>query len=590
MKTLLFALFAGLSLAAPSAAPQAREARPGILLLAHGGAPAWNDNVLAIARDLDRAHPTEVAFGMATRANIQAAADKLAARGATEIVAVPLFVSSHSSVVRSTEYLLGLRPDAPADLARFAKMSHGAHGNGHGAPAGDHAGHGAATASDLGTTPIVTTLPVRMTEALNRHALLGAIVADRARAISTAPACEAVILVAHGPVPDDDNALWLADLRALAAHVTGYASVDILSLRDDAPAPVRDAATAQLRAKVTAARGQGRDVVIVPVLLSYGGIERGLKARLEGLDYRLPAQGIAPDARLAEWVQAVSGLAATSERQLLITPAQLAARIADPNLVLLHVGEKDGYDRAHITGARFVDYRDYRNGLHTSGDLTLQMLPANTLHERLAALGISDGSRVVVYFADGWITPATRVMLTLDYAGLDDVALLDGGMDAWTRAGQTVTAAVTPERAGTLSPLKLRPVVVDADNVQASLGRAGVAIVDARTTNFYEGTQTGGRPDARHKTGHIQGARSVPFSTLFNEDGSVKPVAELRAIFDAAGVKPGDTVIAYCHIGQQATGVAFAARLLGRKVVLYDGSFEDWSRRDLPVEAGPARR
>ena len=51
-----------------------------------------------------------------------------------------------------------------------------------------------------------------------------------------------------------------------------------------------------------------------------------------------------------------------------------------------------------------------------------------------------------------------------------------------------------------------------------------------------------------------------------------------------AGVKPNDTVIGYCHIGQQATAMLFAARSLGYKVVLYDGSFEDWSKRDLPVD------
>jgi hypothetical protein len=87
--------------------------------------------------------------------------------------------------------------------------------------------------------------------------------------------------------------------------VAGYPSVDVISLRDDAPAPVRDAATAELRALVTKRRGEGREVLVVPVLLSFGGIERGLKTRLEGLDYRIPAQGIAPDARLAEWVKAV---------------------------------------------------------------------------------------------------------------------------------------------------------------------------------------------------------------------------------------------------------------------------------------------
>ena len=58
----------------------------------------------------------------------------------------------------------------------------------------------------------------------------------------------------------------------------------------------------------------------------------------------------------------------------------------------------------------------------------------------------------------------------------------------------------------------------------------------------------------------------------------------MRAAFTKAGVKPGDTVITYCHIGQQATAVLFAARTLGYKVMLYDGSFEDWSRRDLPVD------
>ena len=302
MKLIVLAAALLSSIAAPSvsiAPPQQQAGRPGILLLAHGGAAEWNDNVLAIARAVDATHPTEVAFGMATRANIQAAADKLAARGATEIVAVPLFVSSHSSVVRATEYLLGLRADAPPELARFAKMSHGPQAAGHGA--NGHAGHGAAGDAD-GTQPIATALPTRITPALNSHPLLGAIVADRARAISTDPSRESVILVAHGPVGDEDNARWLADLGALSAHVQGYASVDVLSLRDDAPAPVRDAATAQLRGKVTAARAAGRDVLIVPVLLSYGGIERGLKTRLEGLEYRLPAQGIAPDARLAEWV------------------------------------------------------------------------------------------------------------------------------------------------------------------------------------------------------------------------------------------------------------------------------------------------
>src|SRR5690606_40546493 len=100
----------------------------GILLLAPGGNEQWNAQVTAIAAEVDRTMPTEVAFGMATRANIQGAVHRLQARGVKEIVAVPLFVSSWSSVITSTEYLLGQRDEAPKELAIFAKMDHSAHG------------------------------------------------------------------------------------------------------------------------------------------------------------------------------------------------------------------------------------------------------------------------------------------------------------------------------------------------------------------------------------------------------------------------------------------------------------------------------
>lgn len=268
---------------------------------------------------------------------------------------------------------------------------------------------------------------------------------------------------------------------------------------------------------------------------------------------------------------------------LLISSGALAGRLSDPKLVLLHVGDKAGYDAAHIPGARLVELR----ALHANEDgLNLQMLAPEVLRERLATLGISDDSRVVVYAAGSAIQSATRVMLTLHWAGLADVAFLDGGFEAWKREQRPVTADAPAPPTGTLAPLKIRPVVVDADFVQANTGKPGVAVVDARLTAFYDGTQTGGSPSAPHKTGHIAGALSVPFSSLTTQTGMLKPEAELRSIFAAAGVKPGDTVVAYCHIGQQATAVVFAARLLSHKVALYDGSFEDWSRRNLPVQQG----
>ena len=299
----LTAFVAVLVCSSPAAWAQAVAPQTGVLLLAHGGSPAWNERVTALAGKVDARVPVEIAFGMATRANIQGAVDRLVARGVKEIVATPLFVSSHSSVVTSTAYLLGLRADKPADLAIFAKMKHGGHG-GH----GDHAAHGAATAAAPPadpTSPVVSPVPIRMTPALGRHTIVSDILRSRAQSISTSPEQEAVVLVAHGPSPADENALWLADMAVVADRIrtaVPFASIDYLTVRDDAEKVVRESATAQLRRIVSGRVGEGRRVLIVPLLMSFGGIEQGIRKRLEGLDYAMSSQGLMPDDRLAAWV------------------------------------------------------------------------------------------------------------------------------------------------------------------------------------------------------------------------------------------------------------------------------------------------
>jgi sirohydrochlorin cobaltochelatase len=294
-------LVSGVATAQPVATAQQGD-RPGVLLLAHGGAKEWNERVGAVAATIAGEQPVEVALGMASKATIQSGIDKLVARGVTNIVAVPLFVSSHSSVITSTQYLLGLRESMPADLKIFAKMSHG--------PAGEHAAHGAAPANaEDNLKPVKSPVPIRMTDALNHHPLVGAILLDRAKAISTDPAHEAVVLVAHGPVPEDDNNRWLADMKVLAEQMKGassYASIDYLTVRDDAPKPMRDQAAAELRAIVQKRIDEKRRVLIVPVLLSFGGVERGVRQRLEGLDYVMAPQGLMPDDRLVNWVRAMA--------------------------------------------------------------------------------------------------------------------------------------------------------------------------------------------------------------------------------------------------------------------------------------------
>jgi sirohydrochlorin ferrochelatase len=253
-------------------------------------------------KTVDATTPAEVAFGMASRASIQQAVDRLAARGVKAIIAVPLFVSSHSSVITSTEYLLGLRAEAPTDLALFAKMDHSRHGA---AAAHDHTAMPAVPADP--TSPVKSSLPIRMTSALNRHPLIGAIVADRASAISLVPEKEAVIIVAHGPVPDDDNQRWLEDMAVLAQQTKNaapYASVDAMTVRDDAGPAMREAATKELRDKVQAQLASGRRVLVVPHLMSFGGIEQGIRKRLDGLDYTMTTQALMPDDRIVQWVLA----------------------------------------------------------------------------------------------------------------------------------------------------------------------------------------------------------------------------------------------------------------------------------------------
>ena len=221
----------------------------------------------------------------------------------------------------------------------------------------------------------------------------------------------------------------------------------------------------------------------------------------------------------------------------------------------------------------------------------LQMPADEDLRSKLQKLGISDESRIVVYYGKDWVSPSTRVVFTLQYAGLGErTELLDGGMGAWVRAGGALSKDAASAQPGKLSALHMEPIVVDREYVRAHLAAPGVAIVDGRATAYYDGVEVGGAHGQRDKVGHIKGAHSVPFTEITDERLMLKSQAELQALFDRAGVAPGDTVIGYCHIGQQATAMLFAARLLGHPVLLYDGSFQDWSRGDdAPVEASVAR-
>lgn len=274
---------------------------------------------------------------------------------------------------------------------------------------------------------------------------------------------------------------------------------------------------------------------------------------------------------------------ATRDR-LVVSTDWLAKHLADPDLVILQVGDKAAYDAGHIPGARLVNLMEIAAPPSGPDPLVLEMPEPEALRAKLMALGVGDRSRIVVYPSRD-IQSATRVVFTLDAAGLGArTVLLDGGLGVWKAEGRAVSTeapAVTP---GKLAAFKFKPLVVDAAFVKAHASAPGYAIVDARAPEFYSGAKAGGPAAKPHKAGHIAGAKSVPFAEVTAPDLKLAPADEIAARFKAAGVKKGDTVVAYCHVGQQASATLFAARTLGLNVLLYDGSFEDWSRRDGAVE------
>jgi thiosulfate/3-mercaptopyruvate sulfurtransferase len=264
---------------------------------------------------------------------------------------------------------------------------------------------------------------------------------------------------------------------------------------------------------------------------------------------------------------------------MIVTTDWLAKHLNDPSLVLLHVGDKKEFDAAHIPGAQFIQSTD----ISTRGQgLILELPPVEQLKATFEKFGVTDKSRIVIYFGKDWVTPTSRVYFTLDYLGLGDrTSILDGGMPVWIAEKRSVTTEVISSKPGKFTPHPNAKLVVDANWVNANLNKPGVAILDARDGKFYTGESAGNMPRA----GHIPSAKSIPFSSVVEESNKFKSEDALRQIFTNAGVKAKDSVTTYCHIGQQASLLYFVAKYLGYDAHLYDGSFQDWSnRKDLPVE------
>ncbi len=241
------------------------------------------------------------------------------------------------------------------------------------------------------------------------------------------------------------------------------------------------------------------------------------------------------------------------------------------------------FERGHIRGAAFWDI----DGIADQADPRPHMAPAPAQFAAwMDELGIGASTRVVVYDRVGMMTVG-RAWWMLRYFGHDAVSILDGGLGKWTAEGRSTEAGPAATRRAA-EPFAARPRperVCDLERILAGLDRGGMQILDARSAARFSGAEPEPRPGCR--SGHIPGSRNLPYSRLVDpETGTVRPPAELRALFDSAGIDASRPVTTTCGSGVTASLLAFGLHLIGQdEVAVYDGSWSEWGMRaDTPVE------
>ena len=276
----------------------------------------------------------------------------------------------------------------------------------------------------------------------------------------------------------------------------------------------------------------------------------------------------------------------------LVSSEWLAANLGAPGLVVLDASHhlpaaardpQADFAAAHIPGARFL-------GLASLFDAASPVpyafpTPAQ-LAERLASLGVGPDDAIVIY-DDSAIRTSARAWFVLTASGRGNVAILDGGLPKWRAEGRPLeggAADVAPAApAAFATPTRVR---TKADMLANLEGRAA-QVLDARSADRVYGS--GIDPVHGGQNGRIPGAKNLPFTAVFNEDGTYKSPAELRALLTAAGIDLSQPVTASCGSGVTASVLLFALHLVGvDDAALYDGSWSEWGADpDTPKAQGP---
>ncbi|TGN58150.1 3-mercaptopyruvate sulfurtransferase [Paracoccus liaowanqingii] len=277
----------------------------------------------------------------------------------------------------------------------------------------------------------------------------------------------------------------------------------------------------------------------------------------------------------------------------LVSTDWLAAHLSDPDLRIIDASwhmpalgreARAEYDAAHIPGARFFDIdaiSDQRSALPHMAP------PVEMFISRMRAMGIGDGHQVVIY-DNSDVRSAFRVWWTIRLMGKTDVAVLDGGLSKWQAEGRPTEDMPPVLRDRHITVQRQAGLVRDVTQVAAASKLDDHHIIDARSPERFRGEAPEPRPGLR--SGHIPGARNLPFGRLFHADGTMIDPDALRAAFLEAGVDLTKPAITTCGSGVTAAILSFALERIGyRNHALYDGSWTEWgSYPDLNIATGDA--